>query len=132
MTGVVLIFSGLWTSGVKGAELTANAFDKYFPFGIGEYIVTLTLIFFAYSTILGWCYYGEKSIEYLFTEKAVKVYRVVFVLFVAVGTFLKLETVWRVSDIMNGMMAFPNLVGLVGLSSVIISETNIYFYKKRR
>ena len=132
MTGVVLIFSGLWTSGVKGAELTANAFGQFFPFGIGKYIVTLTLIFFAYSTILGWCYYGEKSIEYLFTEKAVKVYRVVFVVFVAIGTFLKLETVWRVSDIMNGLMAFPNLVGLIGLSAVIVSETNIYFYKKRR
>jgi AGCS family alanine or glycine:cation symporter len=132
MTGVVLIFSGLWTSDIKGAELTANAFDKYFPFGIGEYIVTLTLIFFAYSTILGWCYYGEKSIEYLFSEKAVKIYRVVFVIFVAIGTVLKLETVWRVSDIMNGLMAFPNLVGLIGLSAVIVSETNLYFYKKRR
>ena len=132
MTGVVLIFSGLWTSGVKGAELTANAFGQFFPFGIGKYIITLTLIFFAYSTILGWCYYGEKSIEYLFTKKAVKVYRVVFVVFVAIGTFLKLETVWRLSDIMNGLMAFPNLVGLIGLSAVIVSETNIYFYKKRR
>jgi len=131
MTGLVLIFSGLWSSGIKGAELTANAFDKFFPLGIGEYIVTLTLIFFAYSTILGWCYYGEKSIEYLFTEKAVKIYRVVFVIFVAIGTILKLETVWRVSDIMNGLMAFPNLVGLLGLSAVIVSETNIYFYKKR-
>ncbi len=131
MTGVVLIFSGLWSSGIKGAELTANAFDKFFPLGIGEYVVTFTLIFFAYSTILGWCYYGEKSIEYLFKEKAVKIYRVVFVIFVAIGTFLKLETVWRVSDIMNGLMAFPNLVGLLGLSAVIVSETNIYFYKKR-
>jgi len=131
MTGVVLIFSGLWSSGIKGAELTANAFDKFFPLGIGEYIVTLTLIFFAYSTILGWCYYGEKSIEYLFTEKAVKIYRVVFVIFVAIGTILKLETVWRVSDIMNGLMAFPNLVGLLALSAVIVSETNKYFYKKR-
>ncbi|MCK4557881.1 MAG: sodium:alanine symporter family protein, partial [Candidatus Aminicenantes bacterium] len=64
--------------------------------------------------------------------KAVKVYRVVFVVFVAIGTFLKLETVWRLSDIMNGLMAFPNLVGLIGLSAVIVSETNIYFYKKRR
>jgi AGCS family alanine or glycine:cation symporter len=132
MTGVVLILSGLWTSDIKGAELTATAFNKFFPLGIGEYIVTFTLIFFAYSTILGWCYYGEKSIEYLFTEKAVKIYRIVFVIFVAIGTVLKLETVWRVSDIMNGLMAFPNLVGLIGLSAVIVSETNLYFYKKRR
>lgn len=134
MTGLVLIMSGLWTYGseLKGAKLTAMAFGKFLPGGIGEFIVTLTLIFFAYSTILGWCYYGEKSIEYLFKERAVKIYRVVFVIFVAVGTFLKLETVWRLSDIMNGLMAFPNLVGLVGLSAIIVSETNKYFYKRQK
>jgi AGCS family alanine or glycine:cation symporter len=130
MTGLVLLLSGLWTSGYQGAELTALAFDKLLPLGIGEFVVTITLIFFAYSTILGWCYYGEKSIEYLFKERAVKTYRVIFVIFVAVGTFLKLEIVWRLSDIMNGLMAFPNLVGLVGLSAIIVSETNKYFYKK--
>lgn len=134
MTGLVLILSGLWTYGpeLKGAKLTAMAFGEFLPGGIGEFIVTLTLIFFAYSTILGWCYYGEKSIEYIFKERAVKIYRVVFVVFVAVGTFLKLETVWRLSDIMNGLMAFPNLVGLVGLSAIIVSETNKYFYKRQK
>jgi AGCS family alanine or glycine:cation symporter len=130
MTGLVLILSGLWDSGRTGAELTALAFDRALPGGWGELIVTLGLIFFAYSTILGWCYYGEKSIEYLFTERAVKVYRVIFVIFVAIGTFLKLETVWTVADLMNGLMAFPNLVGLIGLSSVIVAETNKYFYKR--
>jgi len=132
MTGLVLLLSGLWSYGpeLQGAELTAQAFDKFLPWGVGEFIVTVTLIFFAYSTILGWCYYGEKSIEYLFKEKAVKTYRVIFVIFVAVGAILKLETVWRVSDIMNGLMALPNLVGLIGLSAVIVSETNKYFYKK--
>ncbi len=134
MTGLVLIMSGLWTYGpeLKGAKLTAMAFGKFLPGGVGEFIVTLTLIFFAYSTILGWCYYGEKSIEYIFKERAVKIYRVVFVIFVAVGTFLKLETVWRLSDIMNGLMAFPNLIGLVGLSAIIVSETNKYFYKRQK
>lgn len=134
MTGLVLILSGLWTYGpeLKGARLTAMAFGEFLPGGIGEFIVTLSLIFFAYSTILGWCYYGEKSIEYIFKERAVKIYRVVFVIFVAVGTFLKLETVWRLSDIMNGLMAFPNLVGLVGLSAIIVSETNKYFYKRQK
>lgn len=131
MTGLVLILSGLWDSGRTGAELTALAFDRSLPGGWGELIVTLGLIFFAYSTILGWCYYGEKSIEYLFKERAVKAYRVVFVIFVAVGTFLKLETVWTLADLMNGLMAFPNLIGLLGLSSVIVAETNRYFYKKR-
>lgn len=130
MTGLVLLLSGLWSSGRTGAELTALAFDRSLPGGLGEFVVTLGLIFFAYSTILGWCYYGEKSIEYLFRERAVKIYRVIFVVFVAIGTFLKLETVWTVADLMNGLMAFPNLVGLLGLSTVIVSETNRYFYRK--
>ena len=130
MTGLVLLLSGLWNSGRTGAELTALAFDRSLPGGLGEFIVTVSLIFFAYSTILGWCYYGEKSIEYLFSERAVKPYRIFFVIFVAVGTLLKLETVWTVADLMNGFMAFPNLVGLIGLSAIIVSETNKYFYKK--
>jgi len=131
MTGLVILSSGLWTSGHTGATLTSISFASFLPGGIGEFIVTISLIFFAYSTILGWCYYGEKSIEYLFSEKAVKAYRIIFVIFVAVGTMLKLETVWRVSDIMNGLMAFPNLVGLIGLSSIIVYETNKYFYKRK-
>lgn len=131
MTGLVLLLSGLWNSGRTGAELTALAFDRSLPGGLGEFIVTMSLVFFAYSTILGWCYYGEKSIEYLFSERAVKPYRLFFVIFVAIGTFLKLETVWTTADLMNGLMAFPNLVGLIGLSSIIVSETNKYFYKKR-
>ncbi len=130
LTGLVIISSGLWTSGYTGAELTALAFDISLPGGIGEFIVTFGLIFFAYSTILGWCYYGEKSIEFLFSERWVKGYRIVFVIFVAVGAMLKLEVVWRVSDIMNGLMAFPNLVGLIGLSGIIASETNKHFYKR--
>lgn len=131
MTGLVLLSTGLWDSGPTGAELTARAFDFALPGGVGEFIVTLGLIFFAYSTILGWCYYGEKSLEYLLGVKAVRPYRVIFVIFVAIGTLLKLETVWRLSDVMNGLMAFPNLVALLGLSHIIVSETNKHFYKKR-
>jgi AGCS family alanine or glycine:cation symporter len=131
LTGLVILSSGLWTSGYTGAELTALAFDTSLPGGMGAFIVTIGLIFFAYSTILGWCYYGEKSIEYLFSERWVKGYRVVFVIFVAIGAMLKLEVVWRVSDIMNGLMAFPNLIGLLGLSGIIVSETNKYFYNRR-
>jgi len=127
MTGLVLLASGLWTSGVTGAELTTTAFDQSLPGGGGEFIVSLGLIFFAYSTILGWCYYGEKSIEYLFKEGAVKIYRIIFVIFVAVGTMLKLQTVWTLADIMNGMMAFPNLIGLLGLSAVIVAETKKHY-----
>jgi AGCS family alanine or glycine:cation symporter len=130
MTGIVILSSDLWNSGYTGAELTTIVFETSLPGGFGGFIVTVSLICFAYSTILGWCYYGEKSIEYLFSEKTVKGYRIVFVIFVAIGAMLKLEIVWRISDIMNGMMAFPNLVGLIGLSGVIALETNKHFYKK--
>ena len=132
MTGLVLLSSGLWTSGPTGAELTTLAFNKSLPGGIGQIIVSLGLVFFAYSTILGWSYYGEKSIEYLFSEKAVKPYRIIFVVFVAVGAILKLEIVWRLADIMNGLMAFPNLIGLIGLSTIIVSETNKYYYNRKK
>jgi AGCS family alanine or glycine:cation symporter len=131
MTGLVILSSDLWTSGYTGAELTTIVFHTFLPGGFGGFIVTVSLICFAYSTILGWCYYGEKSIEYLFSARAVKGYRIVFVIFVAIGAMLKLEIVWRFSDIMNGMMAFPNLIGLIGLSSVIALETNKYFYNKK-
>ncbi|MFQ6069586.1 MAG: alanine/glycine:cation symporter family protein [Candidatus Aminicenantales bacterium] len=131
MTGLVILSTGLWTSGRKGAELTALSFKSALPGGTGEFIVTLGLILFAYSTILGWCYYGEKSLEYLLSEKAVKPYRIIFVIFVGIGATLKLEIVWRAADVMNGLMAFPNLIGLIGLSGVIVAETNRHFYRKR-
>jgi AGCS family alanine or glycine:cation symporter len=132
MTGFVLLSTGFWNAGPKGAELTTLAFKSALPGGIGEFIVTLGLIFFAYSTILGWCYYGEKSLEYLLGKNSVRPYRVIFVIFVLIGTLLQLETVWRVADVMNGLMAFPNLIGLIGLSHIIVSETNKYFYKKNQ
>ncbi len=125
MTGLVLVMTGAWESGKTGAELTSSAFQ----FGIagGQYIVTIGLILFAYSTILGWCYYGEKSVEYLFGERAVKPYRYVFVLFVGLGAVAKLNFVWALSDTFNGMMAIPNLIGLLALSPVIIRTTREYF-----
>ncbi len=132
MTGLVILLSGLWTSGPTGAELTTLSFNELLPGSIGQLIVSLSLVFFAYSTILGWSYYGEKSIEYLFSEKAVKPYRIIFVIFVAVGAMLKLEIVWMLADIMNGLMALPNLIGLLGLSAVIASETNKYYYNRKK
>lgn len=125
MTGLVLILTGAWDSGKTGAELTSHAFDL----GIagGEYIVTFGLILFAYSTILGWCYYGEKSIEYLFGEMAVVPYRLFFVLAVGLGAMAKLDLVWSLSDTFNGLMAIPNLIGLLALSPVIVRETRSFF-----
>ncbi|MCG8471501.1 MAG: sodium:alanine symporter family protein [Desulfobacterales bacterium] len=137
MTGLVLIITGKWSSGLDGAELTVTAFQSALPgftiggpqgFAVGGgLIVTIGLILFAYSTILGWCYYGEKSIEYLLGEASVMPYRIVFVIFVGVGSFLKLNLVWTLADIFNGLMAIPNLIALLGLTPIILSETKDYF-----
>lgn len=129
MTGLVLILTNTWSSGQTGAELTTVAFQSGIPGG--AYIVTVGLILFAYSTILGWSYYGEKSIEYLFGVRAVKPYRIVFVLFVGLGAVAKLNLVWNLSDTFNGLMAIPNLVGLLLLTPVVVKETRSYFNKKR-
>ncbi len=125
MTGLVLVLTGAWSNGQTGAELTTTAFKAGMPGG--AYIVTLGIILFAYSTILGWCYYGEKSIEFLFGVKSVLPYRVVFVCFVGLGAVAKLNLVWNISDTLNGLMAIPNLIGLLLLTPVIVSETKKYF-----
>lgn len=125
MTGLVLILTGAWSNGQTGAELTTTAFQA--GMSGGAYVVTIGIILFAYSTILGWCYYGEKSIEYLFGVKSVLPYRIVFVCFVGVGAIAKLSLVWNISDTLNGLMALPNLLGLILLTPVIVSETKKYF-----
>lgn len=128
MTGLVLILTGAWSNGQTGAELTTTAFNTGMPGG--GYIVTIGIILFAYSTILGWCYYGEKSIEYLFGAKSILPYRVVFILFIGVGAVAKLSLVWNISDTLNGLMAVPNLIGLIMLTPVVVSETKKYFADK--
>ncbi len=124
-TGLVIISSGLWSDGDTGAGLSARAFDIGLP-NLGADIVALSLAFFAYSTLLGWSYYGEKSIEYIFKEKAVMPYRIIFTGVVFVGAVVKLDLVWTFADVMNGLMAFPNLIGLLGLSRVVLEETKKY------
>lgn len=128
MTGLVLILTGTWSNGQTGAELTTTAFEA--GMAGGGYIVTIGIILFAYSTILGWCYYGEKSIEYLFGVKSILPYRVVFILFIGVGAVAKLSLVWNISDTLNGLMAIPNLIGLIMLTPVVVSETKKYFDNK--
>ncbi len=125
-TGVVIIASGVWDSGQTGASLSALAFEQGIPKHIGDDMVAISLAAFAYSTILGWCYYGEKAIEYLFKEVAVKPYRILFTIMVLVGAVVDLNLVWTFADIMNGLMAFPNLIGLLGLSRVVLEETKKY------
>ncbi len=131
ITGFTIIGTGVWLSGDTGAPLTAAAFTIGLPGGFGGHLVALGLVLFAYSTILGWSYYGEKSFVYLLGERAALPYRSLFCLFVGIGAVSELELVWGVSDIMNGLMAFPNLVALLFLSPIVAAETRRYIGKLR-
>jgi AGCS family alanine or glycine:cation symporter len=128
MTGLVLIITGVWSGDLKGAAMTNAAFSSGLGVPIiGQMIVTIGLIFFAFTTILGWNYYGERCMVYLTGVKGIKPYRIIYILLVASGAFIKLELIWTIADIVNGLMAIPNLIALVGLSGVIVSETKQYF-----
>ncbi|MEK4031087.1 sodium:alanine symporter family protein [Pseudobacillus sp. FSL P4-0506] len=122
ITGITIVMAGQYDQGLEGSELTTVSFESFLG-PAGSYVVALGLLFFASSTIIGWSYYGEKCFSYLFSKKVVKYYRLVFVLAVFIGAVTSLELVWTFADIMNGLMAFPNLVGIIGLSGVVIHET---------
>jgi len=126
-TGIAIISTGAWQSGNDGAELTQLAFRTGLPGQAGGLIVAVSLSLFAFSTMLGWAYYGEKSLEYLLGVRAVMPYRIVFILVIFLGSIGTLDVVWLLSDIMNGLMALPNLIGLLLLSGVIVAETRSYF-----
>lgn len=126
MTGLVVVNSNDWTKGYTGATLTKNAFSDIHI--IGPIILTLGLLTFVFSTILGWSYYGEKAAEYLFGTKIIKPYRYAWVLFVMIGSMLSLNMVWTFADITNALMALPNLVSLLLLSGIIVSETKKYLW----
>lgn len=123
ITALVLSTTRVWESGETGVALTIQAFSAGLPGQWGHWIVTLGVINFAFSTILGWSYYGEKCFEYLAGEKWVSYYRYAWVVFVFVGSVVKLELVWNFSDVMNGLMAIPNLIGLLFLSGFLSRET---------
>ncbi|MDI9216804.1 alanine/glycine:cation symporter family protein [Clostridium tertium] len=128
MTGIVIVVTGSFSGNLEGAALTTAAFENGLPIAIlGKYIVNMGLIFFAFTTILGWNYYGERCIAYLFGVRGIKPYKIIFIVLVAIGPFLPLEMIFIIADIVNGLMAFPNLIGLIGLRHVIVSETEIFF-----
>lgn len=131
MTGLVLIVTGAWHSGAAVTAMTRSAFDIGLPGSSGGFIVSFGIIFFAYSTILGWAYYGEKCMEYLMGVRALMPYRLVYSVCVAVGATVKLDLVWNFADVMNGLMAIPNLIGLLELSGVIVAETNRFLEQRR-
>lgn len=129
LTGLAILVTGKWTvSGLEGAPLTQSAFATVFG-NVGVLVLTVCLVLFAFTTILGWSYYGERCFEFLFGTKYLSLYRSIFILMVALGGFLELNLIWTIADIVNGLMAIPNLIALLALSPIIISETKHYFEK---
>lgn len=135
MTGLVLIITGVWSGDTAGAAMTSAAFAAGGSAIIGQYVVTIALVCFAFTTILGWHYYGERCWYYLtdkrLGEKGIKLYQLTFLSLIAVGAFIKLDLIWMLADTVNGLMAIPNLIALIGLRHVIMAETNKYFAKRR-
>ena len=131
MTGFSIVLTGAYTQGLEGVAVTAYAFQSGLPFSakVCEGILMLCLIFFAFTTILGWDYYSERCLEYLTGkhELTMKVYRWLYILAVFIGPFLTVSAVWTIADIFNALMALPNLVAILALSGVVVAETRHYF-----
>lgn len=129
ITGLAIIVTGSWTSGENGAALTSLAFSSAIP--MGNYIVAIALSVFAFTTILGWSVYSEKCVQYLLGVKAVKPFRVLWILVVPLGAISSLDFIWLLADTLNAMMAIPNLIALALLSPVVFTLTREFFIKKR-
>ncbi|MBQ7477718.1 MAG: sodium:alanine symporter family protein [Selenomonadaceae bacterium] len=125
MTGLALILTGVWSGDTAGAAMTSAAFSSAFGTA-GAMLLSVSLTLFAFTTILGWNYYGERACIYLLGTKRVLSYRVIFILLIASGAFLKLEAIWILADIVNGLMAIPNLIALIALSGIVVAETRLY------
>ncbi|WP_455048355.1 alanine/glycine:cation symporter family protein [Mitsuokella sp.] len=131
MTGLSLVLTGVWQGDAAGAAMTSAAFASAYGF-FGSQLLTIALVLFAFTTILGWNYYGERACIYLFGNKGVLPYRLIFIALIASGAFLKLEAIWILADIVNGLMAIPNLIALIALSGVIVAETNKYLNRHKK
>ncbi|TCI57278.1 sodium:alanine symporter family protein [Exiguobacterium sp. SH1S21] len=132
ITGLTIVMGGQYTEGLQGIELTQASF-AYFLGPIGELIVTISLVFFAFSTVIGWCYYGERSVHYLLGERAIVPYRMVYIVVAGLGAMTtNLNLIWAVSDVFNGLMAIPNLIGLLFLSGVVVAETKRFELEIRK
>ncbi len=128
MTGLAIITSGVWRSGASGAALSAAAFEQAMP-GVGGYILTLALVIFAFTTILGWSYFGEKCWEYMVGTKSILPFRILWVVAVPFGAIAQLDFAWLVADTLNGLMAIPNLLSLLLLSPIVVKLTKDHFAK---
>lgn len=125
MTGFTILITGMWTSGLNGVALSASAFKMVMP-GFGDKVVAVCLLFFAFTTILGWCVYGERCAIYLFGDKILKPFRILYTLIVPLGALIKLDLVWLIADCANALMAIPNLIGVLLLSPLVFKLVNEY------
>ena len=129
LTALVILTTDVWTLGISAGELTSKSVEATLGYG-GVIIIAFSTALFAFSTLIGWSYYGEKGLEFLMGTNIIKYYRIAYVFAVFIGSTMSLGLIWNLSDITNGMMAIPNLIGLLLLSKIIKSETNKYFIKK--
>jgi AGCS family alanine or glycine:cation symporter len=130
MTGLVLIVTGVWSGVPQGAAMTLAAFTNALPYG--DIILSLCVALFAFTTMLGWSYYGERCAEFLLGPRVITPFRVLWVIGIFVGTQMSLELVWKMTDALNGLMAIPNLIALLLLSPVVFKLTKEYFEKENR
>ena len=135
MTGISILVTDSWNIGLQGVDVTTAAFQTGLPFPavVSSFLLMLCLVFFAFTTILGWDYYSERCMEYLIGDKpkAIKAFRWAYILAVFIGPYMTVSAVWTLADIFNGLMAFPNLIALIALSGVVVAETKKYFAKKQ-
>lgn len=133
MTGICIVLTGAWDMGLEGVAVTTRAFEMGLPFSskVASFILMLCLVFFAFTTILGWDYYSERCIEYISggKQRAVQIFRWLYILAVFIGPFMTVSAVWTIADICNALMAFPNLVALLALNGVVVAETRKYMDK---
>lgn len=127
LTAFAILTSGAWETGETGAALTTMAFSKGLPGEWGGTIVSIGILLFAFSTLLGWQYYGEKCAEYLFGPKVIPIYKILWIPFIVIGAIGGLETLWALADTLNGLMAIPNLIGVIALSGIVIRLTKEFF-----
>ncbi|MFC1668776.1 alanine/glycine:cation symporter family protein [Spirochaetota bacterium] len=130
MTALVIIISGKWETGLDGATLSSASFTSTLPYA-GRYVVSIGLAVFAFTTLIGWSYYGDRSTEFLIGQKAVIYYRIIFVVLIPIGAILELKTVWGLCDIANALMALPNLIGVIALSGIVTKMTRDYMKKRK-
>ena len=131
MTGLSIVITGTWNTGLEGVAITTAAFQKGLPFppAVASLVLMVCLVFFAFTTILGWDYYSERCLEYLTkgNKRTILTYRWIYILAVFIGPYMTVSAVWTIADIFNGLMAIPNMIAMFALSGVVAKETREFF-----